>query len=98
MRLFAMLLLLAGLLPGCGAAQDAAPQPPDQNTIPEQVPQSGSSGRSLSDRLSRSNGVIAPPVATDPGSVKPPSQSGAPVMPVLPPPGAPGGDPSVQPK
>ena len=52
---------------------------------------------SLSDRLARSNGVICPPSQIDPDIRKPAPESGG-SMPVIPPPGSPGGNPSVQPK
>jgi hypothetical protein len=50
----------------------------------------------LSDKLARSNGVICPPEHVDPAMKQPTPPGGA--MPVIPPPGSPGGDPSVQPK
>jgi hypothetical protein len=50
----------------------------------------------LSDELSRSKGVICPPAGIDPGIAAPPV--GGRVMPVIPPPGTPGGDPSIIPK
>ena len=53
-------------------------------------------GQSLSDRLARSDGVICPPSNVD-SEIKAPTPPGGP-MPVIPPPGSPGGDPSVQPK
>ncbi len=44
-----------------------------------------------------SNGVIRPPVQVDPGITRPPPPvRGA--MPVIPPPGTPGGNPRVKPK
>jgi len=52
---------------------------------------------SLSDKLARSNGVICPPSQVDPDIRKPAPESGG-AMPVIPPPGSPGGNPSVQPK
>jgi hypothetical protein len=52
--------------------------------------------RTLSDHLSQSKGVICPPVGVDPGISVPPSGGGR--TPVIPPPGTPGGDPSIQPK
>ena len=52
--------------------------------------------KSLSDKLAASNGVICPPPHVDPG-MKQPAPPGGP-MPVIPPPGTPGGDPQVQPK
>ena len=53
-------------------------------------------GANLSDELSRSNGVICPPAEVDPGISVPPTGRG--VMPVIPPPGTPGGDPTIIPK
>jgi hypothetical protein len=51
----------------------------------------------LSERLKESEGVIKPPENVDPGmQKKPPEESSK--MPVIPPPGAPGGDPNVKPK
>jgi hypothetical protein len=55
----------------------------------------GPSNQNLSDKLGRTNGVICPP-NVDP-SIKAPTPHGG-SMPVIPPPGSPGGDPSVQPK
>jgi hypothetical protein len=53
-------------------------------------------GRSLSDHLARSDGVICPPEHVDP-EIKAPTPPGG-AMKVIPPPGTPGGDPNVQPK
>jgi hypothetical protein len=50
----------------------------------------------LSDQLSQSKGVICPPAGIDSGISVPPSGGGR--TPVIPPPGTPGGDPSIQPK
>ena len=50
----------------------------------------------LSDELSRSKGVICPPAGIDPG-ISAPAVGGG-VMPVIPPPGTPGGDPNIVPK
>jgi hypothetical protein len=46
----------------------------------------------------QSDGVIHPPMTGDQGVVKPPETSNSMPMPVIPPPGSPGGNPSVQPK
>jgi hypothetical protein len=51
----------------------------------------------LSDKLARSGGVICPPQQVDP-DMKAPTPPGGGTMPVIPPPGSPGGDQSVQPK
>ena len=53
-------------------------------------------GEPLSDKLARTDGVICPP-NVDPEIKAPTPQSGG-KMPVIPPPGSPGGDPSIQPK
>jgi len=53
-------------------------------------------GESLSDKLARTDGVICPP-NVDPDIRAPTPQSGN-TMPVIPPPGGPGGDPSIRPK
>jgi|SRR6516162_4038112 hypothetical protein len=50
----------------------------------------------LSDQLAQANGVICPPAGVDPKMAAPPRQGGA--TPVIPPPGAPGGDPNTIPK
>ena len=55
----------------------------------------GDSLKSLSDKLDRGGGVICPP-DVDPGMKTPAPETGK--MPVIPPPGSPGGEPNVQPK
>jgi hypothetical protein len=52
--------------------------------------------KSLSDKLAQSKGVICPPDQVDPAMNRPAPGGGT--MPVIPPPGSPGGDPNVQPK
>jgi hypothetical protein len=56
---------------------------------------SGSGATTLSDKLAQTDGVICPP-NMDP-DIKAPTPQGGP-MPVIPPPGSPGGDQSVRPK
>jgi len=65
-----------------------------QASDPDACAQPGSGG-TLSRQLSQSNGVICPP-QIDP-SIKKPTPNGG-TMPVIPPPGTPGGNPNVQPK
>lgn len=68
--------------------------PPSAAAPPEQIaPPAGS----MSDRLSQQRGSITPP-SVDPGMTVAPSQSGRATMPVIPPPGSPGGNQSVVPK
>jgi hypothetical protein len=87
-----------------GAAQGTPPQIRDPKACaPGQgaraggdPPQSvGSAAPTLSDRLARTDGVICPP-DIDP-DIRAPTPQGGP-MPVIPPPGSPGGDSSVQPR
>jgi len=52
-------------------------------------------GESLSDKLARTDGVICPP-NVDPDIRAPAPDVGT--MPVIPPPGSPGGDPTIRPK
>jgi hypothetical protein len=54
------------------------------------------SGRSLSNQLARTDGVICPPSNVDP-AIKQPAPPGG-TLTVIPPPGSPGGDPNVRPK
>lgn len=57
----------------------------------------GQAGEPLADKLAKSNGVLCPPSGVDPEMRAPtPPDSGN--TPVIPPPGSPGGNPSVQPK
>jgi len=77
----------------------ACGQPDTQSTIGkggELETQSQDGKASLSDKLARSGGVICPPEHVDPEIRHPTPPGGA--MPVIPPPGSPGGDQSVQPK
>jgi hypothetical protein len=65
--------------------------PPDVRNPPR-----ASNDRPLSEQLSESKGVICPPAAADPEIVKRPAPTRD--NPVIPPPGSPGGDPTVRPK
>ena len=65
----------------------------DQTTPPVAPPASGSS----SSDLGRSGGVITPAPTVDPQMKRTPPPAGD-NMPVIPPPGTPGGDPSIKPK
>lgn len=99
---------LAALALGATAAlaQTATPprdpnMPDQRNTVPEQVapPTSGARpGETLSDRLERTEGVIAPRGNTDPDIRVTPPVPNPGTTPVIRPPGEPGGNQSVQPK
>jgi hypothetical protein len=56
----------------------------------------GQSSETLGDRLAKSDGTLCPPSGVDPEIRAPTPQGGN--MPVIPPPGSPGGDPSLRPK
>lgn len=58
-------------------------------------PQAETTGENLSDKLARTDGVICPP-NVGPDMRAPTPDAGR--TPVIPPPGSPGGDPSVRPK
>jgi hypothetical protein len=75
-----------------GSTDHGMPARPHAPTAPGET--NGSAN--LSDELSRSKGVICPPAGIDPGISAPPVGGG--VTPVIPPPGTPGGDPSIIPK
>jgi hypothetical protein len=75
-------------------SQPLKPCPPNVRNNAASNETTGSS--TLSDQLSQSKGVICPPAGIDPGISVSPSGGGR--TPVIPPPGTPGGDPSIQPK
>jgi len=62
--------------------------------VPSEPGHAGSGN--LTDKLAQSGGVICPPAHSD-DEIKAPTPPGG-AMPVIPPPGSPGGDPNVQPK
>jgi hypothetical protein len=75
--------------------EEMAP-PQDQSSGSTTMPDAGPQG-SLSDELNRSGGVIRPPPTADKGAMPLPDV-GEERMPVIPPPGSPGGNERVQPK
>ena len=107
LRNAAALALSVGLA-SAGWAQGAPvqPQPKDpnmpspQNTVPEKIDPkpTGTTGGSLSDKLERTDGVIKPPTGIDSGITTPAPVPNPGTTPVIPPPGSPGGNPTVQPK
>ena len=83
---------IALALTAAGAAAASAQAP---NAAQKPCAEPGDSSKTLSDKLDQGSGVICPP-DVDPGMKTPAPQTGK--MPVIPPPGSPGGDPKVQPK
>jgi hypothetical protein len=92
-----MCLVIVTVL-GFGAVVAAAEEPsgrPEagQPATPAVPPASGTS----SSDLNRSGGVITPPGGIDPEIKQTPPPVGS-TMPIIPPPGTPGGNPAVKPK
>jgi hypothetical protein len=109
--LFGLLACIA--LPCVAGAQNPQPAPPHEThppvappnasqPVPEQIAPGGSTSAtpdkdSLSERLAKQHGTLDPP-KVDPGIQAPiPAQTQG-AMPVIPPPGTPGGNQSVVPK
>jgi hypothetical protein len=69
---------------------------PPRGTVAPDGQTTGQSSEPLGDKLAKSNGVLCPPSGVDPEIRAPTPDTGN--TPVIPPPGSPGGDPSVRPK
>ena len=93
--------------PATPPAQTAPPPParatectPTQSTpqggIAPQGATAGQRAEPLGDKLARSDGVLCPPSGVDPEIRAPTPDTGN--TPVIPPPGSPGGDPTIRPK
>jgi len=105
-RTMPLLGALAGLLLPCLAfAQNPQPAPPQATQTPTAPPNASQPPPeriaprhgTLSDQLSAQRGTVHPPIV-DPGINAPiPSHSQG-SMPVIPPPGTPGGNPAIVPK
>jgi hypothetical protein len=93
--IFAVLVITSAVRSAAFAqTQSAQSQSVDPKACSDAV--TNAPNQTLSDKLSQSNGVICPPPSVDPGIKAPAPDTGK--MPVIPPPGSPGGDQSVQPK
>jgi len=90
--------------PATPPAQTAPPAPEratncapmQRGTVAPEGTTTGQRAEPLSDKLARSDGVLCPPAGVDPEIRAPTPDIGN--MPVIPPPGSPGGDPTVRPK
>ena len=72
-------------------------QAPHPGTVaPEGTTTTGQRAEPLGDKLARSDGVLCPPAGVDPEIRAPTPDTGN--TPVIPPPGSPGGDPTLRPK
>ena len=83
--------------PAVARATDCAPtQPvPRRGTVAPEGTTTGQRAEPLGDKLARSDGVLCPPPGVDPEIRAPTPDAGN--TPVIPPPGSPGGDPTVRP-
>jgi hypothetical protein len=71
-------------------------QPVHPSTSAPEGTTTGQRTEALGDKLAKSDGVLCPPAGVDPEMRAPTPEGGN--TPVIPPPGSPGGDPSVRPK
>jgi hypothetical protein len=84
--------------PSASRAANCAPMQPAPHSgvaAPEGTT-TGQRAEPLGDKLARSDGVLCPPAGIDPEMHAPAPDGGK--TPVIPPPGSPGGDPSIRPK
>jgi hypothetical protein len=84
-----------------GAPAMPAPSPNSagcapHDTAPPNGTTKGERKEPLGDKLAKSDGVLCPPAGVDPQMRAPTPEGGN--TPVIPPPGSPGGDPTVRPK
>jgi hypothetical protein len=96
--IFALFTAGAAFAEQAGTPAPAPPAvncPPGVNGDPPTIG-GGRSTESLSEKLAESKGIICPPAGIDPEMQKAPPTGGA--IRIIPPPGTPGGDPTVQPK
>src|SRR5260370_30899535 len=84
--------------PAVARATDCAPTHPvpQGGTVAPEGTTPGQRAEPLGDKLARSDGVLCPPPGVDPEIRAPTPDAGN--TPVIPPPGSPGGDPTVRPK
>ena len=83
--------------PHATAANCAPMQPtPNSGIVVPEGQTTGQRAEPLGDKLARSDGVLCPPAGIDPEMRAPTPDGGN--TPVIPPPGSPGGDPSIRPK
>jgi hypothetical protein len=78
------------------AAADPKACAPSERLPPPRDGVTTGSRETLSEKLARTDGVICPPPNLDPEIKLPTPDAGR--TPVIPPPGSPGGDPTVRPK
>jgi hypothetical protein len=84
----------AGSQPATGCAPTSVN--PARGSVTPRDATTGQSSEPLGDKLAKSDGVLCPPANVDPEMRAPTPETGN--TPVIPPPGSPGGDPTVRPK
>ena len=84
------------IVPPAPAYNCAPTQSTTQGNIAPDGTTTGQSHEPLGDRLAKSDGVLCPPAGVDPQMRAPTPDAGN--TPVIPPPGSPGGDPTIRPK
>ncbi len=80
-------------------SQNCAPTqavPNDGTIAPRGNSTTGQASEAIGDKLAKSDGVLCPPSGIDP-EIRAPTPDGGKTL-VIPPPGSPGGDPSIRPK
>jgi hypothetical protein len=84
--------------PSPARTADCAPmqQAPHPGVVVPEGTTTGQRTEPLGDKLARSDGVLCPPAGVDPEMRAPAPDIGN--TPVIPPPGGPGGDPTIRPK
>ena len=84
--------------PSVPMAPANSPSPPPEQIAPAGKEVHADSKQTLSDKLALQHGTLDPPHGVDPGmTVSPPAQTQG-TMPIIPPPGSPGGNQQVVPK
>ncbi len=97
-KLVAIAMILLPFAPSALKADVSQEAPKAVPQDPRATGQDKRPGETLSERLDRNSGVIHPPAGVDPGIAVPVPDPDPHSTPVIPPPGTPGGNPSVQPK
>src|SRR3954466_14668171 len=82
--------------PSSSAANRPPIQPGHPNAAAPEGTTAGQRAEPLGDKLARSDGVLCPPAGIDPEMHAPAPDTGK--TPVIPPPGSPGGAPTIRPK
>lgn len=93
--------LVAGVMLTASSQRSAAQAPgaaPPASEAPAAKPSDKPNNEPLSKKLDKNEGVLKPPSGVDPEIHKEPPASTGDKMPVIVPPGEPGGDQSIQPK